>query len=49
MRVLRLIFGILGGVVAGALGIKWLKDANQMRELIDTVRNAGLNTAKSIT
>jgi hypothetical protein len=46
VRTLRLTFGILGGIAAGSLGLKWLNDASQMRDLIDTVRNAGLNTTE---
>ena len=33
MRVTALILGVLGGLVAGALGAKWLSDFGQLNEL----------------
>ena len=32
MRIVGLVLGILGGLLAGFLGMKWLSDAHQMRE-----------------
>jgi hypothetical protein len=45
MRILGLILGILGGLLAGCLGWKWLDDANHMKTGIDVVRSAGVNMA----
>lgn len=33
MRAATLILGVLGGLVAGALGIKWLNDFGQLNEM----------------
>ena len=46
MRIVGLILGVLGGLAAGALGIKWLSDAHQMRELIGAARQLGLDTGE---
>lgn len=46
MRIVGLILGILGGLAAGALGIKWLSDAHQMRELIGAARGLGVDTGE---
>jgi len=46
MRIVGLILGILGGLAAGALGIKWLSDAHQMRELIGAAREFGVDTGE---
>jgi len=44
MRIAGLILGILGGLAAGLLGMKWLSDANQLKELADFVRQTGGDT-----
>ncbi|HJQ25109.1 MAG TPA: hypothetical protein VKA60_14420 [Blastocatellia bacterium] len=46
MRIVGLILGVLGGLAAGALGIKWLSDAHQMRELIGAARELGVDTGE---
>ena len=46
MRMAGLILGILGGLAAGFLGMKWLSDANQMKELTDLIRTAGIDTSE---
>lgn len=46
MRIAGLILGIVGGLAAALLGIKWLSDASSMRELIGAVRNAGVDTSE---
>lgn len=33
MRTLILVLGVLGGIIAGALGGKWLNDIGQLNEL----------------
>jgi hypothetical protein len=45
MRILGLILGILGGLLAGCLGWKWLDDANHMKAAIDLARSAGASMA----
>jgi len=46
MRILGLILGILGGLLAGCLGWKWLDDANHMKAMIDVARSAGVSMAE---
>jgi hypothetical protein len=46
MRILGLILGILGGVLAGCLGWKWISDANHMKSMIDLARSAGVSMAE---
>jgi len=46
MRKAALVLGILGGIAAGILGMKWLGDASDLRELIDLARSAGADTAE---
>ncbi len=46
MRIVGLILGVLGGLLAGMLGITWMRDANRMRELVDAARNLGVDTGE---
>ena len=46
MRKAGLILGILGAIAAGFLGMKWLSDANSMKELIGFARNVGVDTSE---
>ena len=46
MRILGLILGILGGLAAGLLGMKWLGDASHMKTQIDLIRTIGASTAE---
>jgi hypothetical protein len=43
MKTVGMILGILGGIIAAALGFKWLSDANSLKQLINTARQAGAN------
>ena len=45
MRILGLILGILGGLLAGCFGWKWLDDANHAKAIMDLARSAGRNMA----
>ena len=46
MRITAVILGILGGLMAAFLGIKWLSDANEMREMIQAIQSAGGDTSE---
>jgi hypothetical protein len=46
MRIAAVVLGILGGLLAAALGIKWLGDANQMSQTIEAIRQAGGDTSQ---
>ena len=46
MRIVGLVLGIIGGLLAGMLGLTWMRDANRMRELIDAARNLGVDTGE---
>ena len=46
MRIAGLILGIIGGLLAGMLGITWMRDANRMRELIETAKSLGVDTGE---
>jgi hypothetical protein len=43
MRILGLILGILGGLAAGFLGMKWMGDADSLKGQIEVVRKMGVN------
>jgi hypothetical protein len=43
MRIVGLLLGILGGLLAGFLGMKWLSDAHQMREMIQLAKDLGVD------
>jgi hypothetical protein len=46
MRITSLILGVIGGLLAGTLGLTWMQDANRMRELIAAARNLGVDTGE---
>lgn len=46
MRIIGLVLGVIGGLLAGMLGLTWMRDANRMRELIDAARNLGVDTGE---
>jgi hypothetical protein len=46
MRIVALVLGILGGLLAGMLGLTWIRDASRMRELVDAARNLGVDTGE---
>lgn len=46
MRIAGLILGILGGLAAGFLGMKWLSDANSMKEMVGAARNLGIDMSE---
>lgn len=43
MRIAGLVLGIIGGLAAGFLGMKWLSDANNMKEMVGAARNLGID------
>ena len=43
MRIAGLVLGILGGLAAAFLGMKWLSDANDMKAMIGAARNLGVD------
>ncbi len=45
MRILGLILGILGGLAAGFLGMKWMGDADSLKGQIELARKMGVNMA----
>jgi hypothetical protein len=45
MRILGLILGILGGLFAGFLGMKWMGDAESLKGQIELARKMGVNMA----
>jgi hypothetical protein len=45
MRILGLILGILGGLAAGFLGMKWMGDAESLKTSIEAARKLGANMA----
>jgi hypothetical protein len=46
MRIVGLCLGVIGGLLAGMLGVTWMRDANRMRELVDTARSLGVDTGE---
>lgn len=46
MRILGLILGILGGLAAGFLGMKWMGDAESLKGQIELARKMGVNMAE---
>ena len=46
MRIAGLILGILGGLIAGFLGMKWMGDADSLKGQIELARRAGVNMAE---
>lgn len=46
MRIAALILGILGGLASGGLGSKWLKDANEAKELLAMAAKAGADMSE---
>ena len=42
MRILGLILGILGGLAAGFLGMKWMGDAESLKGQIELARKMGV-------
>jgi hypothetical protein len=46
MRILGLILGILGGLLAGCFGWKWLDDANHGKAIMDLARSVHVSTAE---
>jgi hypothetical protein len=45
MRIAGLILGILGGLLAGFLGMKWMGDADSLKGQIELARKMGVNMA----
>ena len=46
MRIVGLVLGVIGGLLAGLLGLTWMRDADRMRELVDTARSLGVDTGE---
>lgn len=46
MRIAGLILGILGGLAAGFLGMKWMGDADSLKASIEAARKLGANMAE---
>src|ERR1700682_1251534 len=44
MRMAGFILGMLGGLVAGWLGMNWLNDADHLKALIELARKSGADT-----
>ncbi len=45
MRIAGLVLGILGGLVAGLLGMKWIADANELSREIQAAQALGVDTS----
>lgn len=46
MRIVGLVLGIIGGLLAGMLGLTWIRDASRMRELVGAARSLGVDTGE---
>lgn len=46
MRIAAFVLGILGGLLAAFLGIKWLGDASELSQTIESLRNSGADTSQ---
>jgi hypothetical protein len=46
MRIIGLVLGVIGGLLAGMLGLTWIRDASRMRELVDAARSLGVDTGE---
>jgi len=46
MRVAGSLLGMVGGVAAGLLGVKWLLDAGDVARDLDAIRALGISTAE---
>ena len=46
MRYAVLVLGILGGVIVGALGAKWISDYNQYRATVESLQSAGADLSR---
>ena len=46
MRIAGLALGIIGGLLAGVLGLTWIRDASRMRELVEAARSLGVDTGE---
>ncbi len=44
MRIAGLVLGILGGLAAGLLGMKWLSDASELSQQIALAQSMGVDT-----
>src|SRR5688572_14119106 len=46
MRIAALVLGILGGLLAAFLGIKWLGDASEASKTLEALRSSGADTSQ---
>lgn len=46
MRIAALVLGVLGALLSGMLGIKWLGDASDAKAAIEAAKSLGANTAE---
>jgi hypothetical protein len=46
MRNAAIVLGIVGGIVAALFGMKWLGDANEMKDMIESLRAMGADTTE---
>lgn len=46
MRIAGLALGVIGGLLAGVLGLTWIRDASRMRELVEAARSLGVDTGE---
>lgn len=45
MRIAAMVFAVLGAVLSGLLGMKWLGDANNAQAALEAARSLGVDTA----